>query len=82
MTHTSARSVVKEHAELMRRVRQSLHMSQEEFSKLIGRGNNDIARYETCYTPIPKATMLLVALLEKAPAAVHVLRDFSERHQL
>lgn len=82
MAHTPARPIVKEHAELMRRVRQSLHMSQEEFSALIGRGNSDIARYETCYAPIPKATMLLVALLEKAPAAVHVLRDFSERHQL
>lgn len=82
MAHTPARPIVKEHAELMRRVRQSLHMSQEEFSTLIGRGNSDIARYETCYAPIPKSIMSLVALLEKAPAAEHVFRDLAERHKL
>lgn len=82
MPHTPARPIVKEHAELMQRVRKSLYMSQEEFSKLLGRGNSDIARYETCRAPIPKATMLLVGLLERAPAAIHVLQDISEKQHL
>lgn len=82
MAHQPARPIVKEHAELMRRVRQSLHMSQVKFSELLGRGGSDITRYETCAKPIPKSIMLLVALLEKAPAAEHVFRDLAERHKL